>query len=178
MSYGGLPTLRHWSTWQVGDAAKPYYTCLLLTGKKFFQKKKQPIPVDLTVKDWAGQVRKATEATYMYHTGGTSLSIRQASASSPNTGLICASSADGSFQGLHPVASGVSDISHVIMMCDCGADHQEMPLAESLCQRHVHIRRPHEGKTLNKSCRFDVLVQGGQKLIHCNTECRECGGSD
>ena len=45
-------------------------------GKKFFQKKKQPIPVDLTSKDWAGQVRKATEATYMFHTGGTSLSIR------------------------------------------------------------------------------------------------------
>ena len=51
---------------------------LLPAGKKFFQKKKQPIPVDLTNKDWAAQVRKATEATYMYHTGGTSLSIRQA----------------------------------------------------------------------------------------------------
>ena len=51
---------------------------LLATGKKFFQKKKQPIPVDLTNKDWAAQVRKATEATYMYRTGGTSLSIRQA----------------------------------------------------------------------------------------------------
>ncbi len=50
-----------------------------MAGKKFFQKKKQPIPVDLTAKDWAGQVRKATEATYMFHTGGTSLSIRQAS---------------------------------------------------------------------------------------------------
>ena len=85
--------------------------------------------MDLTVKDWAGQVRKATEATYMFHTGGTSLSIRQASVSFPNMGLICASSADGSFQGLHPVASGVSDILHVIMMCDCGGGHQEMPLA-------------------------------------------------
>lgn len=52
---------------------------MLVAGKKFFQKKKQPIPVDLTAKDWAGQVRKATEATYMYHTGGTSLSIRHAS---------------------------------------------------------------------------------------------------
>ena len=87
--------------------------------------------MDLTVKDWAGQVRKATEATYMYHTGGTSLSIRQASVSFPNMGLICASSADGSFQGLYPVASGVSDILHVIMMCDCGGGHQEMPLAET-----------------------------------------------
>ncbi|CAL5218961.1 g714 [Coccomyxa viridis] len=52
-----------------------------LIGKKFFQKKKQPIPVDLTAKDWAGQVRKATEATYMFHTGGTSLSIRAARSS-------------------------------------------------------------------------------------------------
>ena len=87
--------------------------------------------MDLTVKDWAGQVRKATEATYMYHTGGTSLSIRQASVLSPNMGCICASSMNCSFQGLPPVASGVSDIFHVIMMCVCGRGHQEMPLAET-----------------------------------------------
>ena len=45
-------------------------------GKTFFAKKKQPIPVDLTHKDWAAQVRRATEATYMFHTGGTCLNIR------------------------------------------------------------------------------------------------------
>lgn len=50
-------------------------------GKSFFKKKKQPIPVDLTSKDWAGQVRKATEATYMHHTGGTCINIRCAAAS-------------------------------------------------------------------------------------------------
>jgi len=36
--------------------------------------------VDLTSKNWAGQVRRATEATYMYHTGGTCLNIRSAAA--------------------------------------------------------------------------------------------------
>ena len=45
-------------------------------GRDFFQKKKQPIPVDLRGKDWAGQVAKACGATYMFHTGGTSLNIR------------------------------------------------------------------------------------------------------
>ncbi|KAK9915946.1 hypothetical protein WJX75_006320 [Coccomyxa subellipsoidea] len=52
-----------------------------LLGKSFFKKKKQPIPVDLTSKDWAGQVRKATEATYMHHTGGTCINIRVARSS-------------------------------------------------------------------------------------------------
>ncbi len=60
---------------------------MLVAGKKFFQKKKQPIPVDLTAKDWAGQVRKATEATYMFHTGGTSLSIRQVNVAQPDHAL-------------------------------------------------------------------------------------------
>ena len=45
-------------------------------GRDFFKKKKQPIPVDLRGKDWAGQVAKACGATYMFHTGGTSLNIR------------------------------------------------------------------------------------------------------
>ncbi|EIE27107.1 ribosomal protein L1 [Coccomyxa subellipsoidea C-169] len=52
-----------------------------LLGKTFFKKKKQPIPVDLTGKDWARQVRKATEATYMHHTGGTCINIRVARSS-------------------------------------------------------------------------------------------------
>ncbi|BDA43877.1 Ribosomal L1 domain-containing protein 1 [Coccomyxa sp. Obi] len=52
-----------------------------LLGKSFFKKKKQPIPVDLTVKDWAAQVRKATEATYLHHTGGTCINIRVARSS-------------------------------------------------------------------------------------------------
>lgn len=55
-------------------------TVLVFAGKSFFKKKKQPIPVDLTGKDWAGQVRRATEATYMFHTGGTCLNIRSAAA--------------------------------------------------------------------------------------------------
>ena len=62
--------------WQ--QDSRTHHSRVLVAGKKFFQKKKQPIPVDLKAKDWAGQVRKATEATYMFHTGGTSLSIRQA----------------------------------------------------------------------------------------------------
>ena len=55
----------------------------MAAGKTFFKKKKQPIPVDLTGKDWAGQVRKATEATYMHHTGGTCINIRWAAALYP-----------------------------------------------------------------------------------------------
>jgi ribosome biogenesis protein UTP30 len=51
-----------------------------LLGKSFFKKKKQPVPVKLTGKDWAAQVRKACEATYLYVTG-SSLSIRVARSS-------------------------------------------------------------------------------------------------
>jgi len=49
-----------------------------LIGKSFFKKKKQPIPVDLTGKDWAGQVAKALHATYMFNTGGSCLNIKVA----------------------------------------------------------------------------------------------------
>ena len=51
-----------------------------LLGKSFFKKKKQPIPVNLKSKDWAAQVRKACEATYMF-LGGSSLSVRVARSS-------------------------------------------------------------------------------------------------
>ena len=47
-------------------------------GKTFFKKKKQPVPVDLRGKDWAAQISAACAATYMFLSGGTSLSIRQA----------------------------------------------------------------------------------------------------
>lgn len=38
-------------------------------GKSFFKRKKQPVPVRLTGKDWAGQIRKACEATYLFWSG-------------------------------------------------------------------------------------------------------------
>lgn len=40
-------------------------------GKSFFKKKKQPVPVRLTGKDWAAQIRKACEATYLFWSGTT-----------------------------------------------------------------------------------------------------------
>jgi hypothetical protein len=43
--------------------------CLLTAGKAFFKKKKQPVPVRLTGKDWAGQIRKACESTYLFWSG-------------------------------------------------------------------------------------------------------------
>lgn len=52
-----------------------------LIGKSFFKKKKQPIPVRLTGKDWASQVRKACEATYLFFSGGSSLTIKVAKTS-------------------------------------------------------------------------------------------------
>ena len=45
-------------------------------GKDFFRKKKSPIPVDLTSKDWAAQVRKAVSGTYLRKGLGSTLSIR------------------------------------------------------------------------------------------------------
>ena len=45
-------------------------------GKHFFRKKKSPIPVDLTSKDWAAQIRKAVSGTYLRKGLGSTLSIR------------------------------------------------------------------------------------------------------
>lgn len=49
-----------------------------LLGKTFFKKKKQPIPVRLSGKDWAGQIAQACGATYLFLSGGSSLTIRVA----------------------------------------------------------------------------------------------------
>eukprot|EP00887_Chlorella_sp_A99_P005117 scaffold25.g5117.t1 len=52
-----------------------------LIGKAFFKKKKQPVPVRLSGKDWAGQIRRACEATYLHLSGGSALTIRVARSS-------------------------------------------------------------------------------------------------
>lgn len=52
-----------------------------LIGKQFFRKKKQPIPVSLSSKDWSSQVRQAIEATYMLLPRGTCINIKVAKSS-------------------------------------------------------------------------------------------------
>lgn len=47
-----------------------------LIGKSFFKKKKQPIPIDLTVADWRSQIDRAKECTTMFLSGGSCLSIK------------------------------------------------------------------------------------------------------
>ena len=47
-----------------------------LLGKAFFKKKRQPVAVDLTKKDWPAQIRKAASATYMHMGAGTCLSVK------------------------------------------------------------------------------------------------------
>lgn len=48
-------------------------------GKAFFTAKKQPIPVNLRGgpgRDWAAEVRRALDATYLHRGGGTCVNIR------------------------------------------------------------------------------------------------------
>ena len=47
-----------------------------LLGSKFFKKKKQPIPVDLSGAEWGARLRRATAATYFVRGGGTTLGVR------------------------------------------------------------------------------------------------------
>ncbi|OUS47721.1 ribosomal protein L1p/L10e family-domain-containing protein [Ostreococcus tauri] len=47
-----------------------------LLGKNFFKKKKQPVAVDLTKKDWVAQVKRAVSATYMHIAGGTCVNVK------------------------------------------------------------------------------------------------------
>ncbi|CAI5492811.1 unnamed protein product [Closterium sp. Naga37s-1] len=49
-----------------------------LIGTNFFKKKKHPIPVKLGGKDWAKRVREACDSTYLYVSGGMSMSVRAA----------------------------------------------------------------------------------------------------
>lgn len=52
-----------------------------LLGKSFFKKKKQPIPVRLTGKDWGTQVQAACGATYLILGGGSSIVVKVARSS-------------------------------------------------------------------------------------------------
>uniref|UniRef100_A0A6T8UZ74 Ribosomal protein L1 n=1 Tax=Chlamydomonas leiostraca TaxID=1034604 RepID=A0A6T8UZ74_9CHLO len=52
-----------------------------LIGKSFFRKKKQPIPINITAKDFPAQVKKACAATYMFKNSGTCINIRVARSS-------------------------------------------------------------------------------------------------
>ena len=47
-----------------------------LLGKSFFKKKRQPVPVDLTKRDWPAQIRKAAAATYVHMGAGTAISVK------------------------------------------------------------------------------------------------------
>lgn len=52
-----------------------------LIGKSFFKQKKQPVPVDLTAKDWTAQVDKAKSCTTMLLSAGSCMSIKVARSS-------------------------------------------------------------------------------------------------
>lgn len=56
---------KFWQRWQPVRA-----------GKSFFKKRKVPIPVNLERKDWAAQIQKALDGTYLNKNGGSCLSIR------------------------------------------------------------------------------------------------------
>ena len=47
-----------------------------LLGKNFFKKKKQPVAVNLTKKDWVSQVKLAATSTYLNIQGGTCVNIK------------------------------------------------------------------------------------------------------
>ena len=47
-----------------------------LAGKSFFKKKKQPIPVRITVGDWGAMVDQALSGTYLYPAPGNCVSIK------------------------------------------------------------------------------------------------------
>ena len=49
-----------------------------LIGKAFFKKKKQPIPVDLRRGNWAAEVKRACQHTYMFKSSGTCINIKVA----------------------------------------------------------------------------------------------------
>ena len=47
-----------------------------LLGKNFFKKKKQPVAVNLTKKDWVSQVKLAATSTYLNIQGGTCVNVK------------------------------------------------------------------------------------------------------
>ena len=50
--------------------------CPSATGKSFFKRKRQPIPIDCTRNTWKTQVETATQSTYMFQPAGNTVSIK------------------------------------------------------------------------------------------------------
>eukprot|EP00743_Colponemidia_sp_Colp-15_P003912 GILK01004221.1.p1 GENE.GILK01004221.1~~GILK01004221.1.p1 ORF type:complete len:264 (+),score=40.48 GILK01004221.1:50-793(+) len=53
----------------------------MLLGKTFFQKKRQPVPVDLTKKDLVAEITKARDSTYLHMSQGPCCALRVAKTS-------------------------------------------------------------------------------------------------
>ena len=49
-----------------------------LIGKQFFKRKKQPIPIKLSTKDWESQIQKVANSTFLFVSGGSCVSIKVA----------------------------------------------------------------------------------------------------
>jgi ribosome biogenesis protein UTP30 len=59
-----------------------------LLGKSFFKKKRQPVPVDLTKKDWPSQIKKAASATYARQGAGTCLMVKVGKGTHSETEIV------------------------------------------------------------------------------------------
>lgn len=59
-----------------------------LIGKKFFGKKKQPIPVDVRGSDWGRQVDRALSGTYMVPPQGSCINIKVALSSQAPESIV------------------------------------------------------------------------------------------
>jgi len=59
-----------------------------LLGKTFFKKKKQPVAVDLTKKDWVSQVHRAVSSTYLHINGGTCVNVKVGKSTMTNEAIV------------------------------------------------------------------------------------------
>lgn len=103
-----------------------------LLGKKFFQAKKQPIPVSLTKKDLKGELERAVSSTYFHQNLGTCTSVKLGTVSQTSAQVLAnlktalpavVKNVKGGWdnvQSLHIKTN--SSVSLPIWTCDLGTD--------------------------------------------------------
>lgn len=83
-------------------------------GKAFFRAKKQPVPVDLTSKDWAAPIQRAVASTYMFKGGGSCVNIKVGRTGQGADAV--AANARAALEGALPhVAGGWSGVASVML---------------------------------------------------------------
>jgi len=117
-----------------------------LLGKQFFKKKRQPIPVDLKVKNISKEIEKARDSTFLYKSGGACSAVRIARTSFDSSEIV-----ENIITGIENIISKVPkkwrNIQSIYIKT---SDSVALPIFNSLPTKILRIQTEEEAKEVAK----------------------------